>query len=65
MTIKHKCDNEIVENNATIRTENRSSYHENFHSDFSPWHYWTEIYYVVKKCSKCGKSHEIKEDKLI
>jgi hypothetical protein len=65
MTIKHKCGDNIVENVATSTSEQRSSYHENFHYEGSGWLYWIETYYTVSKCTKCGKSHRIKENQLL
>lgn len=65
MTIKHKCEGKIVHNSAQVKTERRSSYHENFHSDESPWHYWIETTYHVDKCENCSKSHIIKQSEVL
>jgi hypothetical protein len=65
MTIKHKCEGKTVENKATVEKQQRSSYHENFHSDFSGWNHWIEVTYHVEKCSKCGESHVVKESEVL
>lgn len=65
MTIKHKCGDKVVENTATMKSEQRSSYRENFHYEGSGWHYWTETTFRVDKCCECGRSHEIAENKVL
>lgn len=67
MTIKHKCGKEVVENKATTRTHKEKSYDEHaaMHYDCSGWSEWTVTTYIVDKCNKCGRSHELDEHNLI
>lgn len=65
MTIKHICDGKTVESSAEVKTIQRKSYYENFHSDDSGWYHWTEVKYIVKKCSNCGNEHEIDQKDVL
>lgn len=64
MTIKHKCETELVSNKAISESINRSSYHENFNYDGDGWTRWIEINYKVEKCIRCGKPHYLNEKDL-
>jgi hypothetical protein len=66
MTIKHKCGNTTVENQAKVEHTQRSSYNEYdaMHGDGDGWIKWTETNYIVEKCVKCGKRHTLKQHEL-
>jgi hypothetical protein len=67
MTIRHKCQGKIVSNKATRETTQHQSYSEHaaMHYGGDGWSHWTTTVYLVEKCKKCGKSHEIKEADLL
>lgn len=67
MTIKHKCGENVVENQATTKTDTRKKYNERaaMHYEGGGWSSWTDLYYIVDKCIICGNSHKLKESEVL
>lgn len=67
MTIKHKCGDKTVFNEATRKTEQRTGYdgHADMHYDGGGWYTYDVTTYTVDKCSECGRLHYLKEKELL
>ena len=61
ITIIHKCKGEIVSNECIRKV----IHHREFDRLLISWIEWDQTIYIVTKCCKCGRKHNLPDYKII